>query len=577
MKKLLPLVLALFALNSFAQETTCGFDHANPAALIKQTNQNIDFYKQAKSESDTGQVLRIPVVVHVIYKTFNGSPVGKISKQQVASQIDFTNEIYRAQYGTRASGPDHRIEFYLANQLPDGTYFDGILLHDIDSLDISETDKQLYKDYGVRSPSLGISDATLKSAVVLPNQEYYNILIVTEINNSNAGGGIQGFAYFPTTSIVDGVVNVYNAWGVRDGGYYPDGDNANLKSYTDLGGTGVHELGHTLALFHTFQGGSCSESNCNIQGDRVCDTPPTTLSSSCSNAACSGTQQVENYMDYTSQTCKDLLTEGQGERMRLTAINSRANLLEAFNTSHKWRETTVDAQLNLPATLCSTNQAYEMEITNTGDSTLERLTIQYGSSYVNADTLEWVGCLLPNQSETIYLPPTDNATATVGFDILKVNTFDYEFQPDIQTSQVGNIQIVVEFSPDVLGGQNGWTIERNGEVVASRESYPNFASAETFTDTVCVQSGCITFTFTDILGNGICCFNGEGDLNVYVNGNLYAQIPEDFTDVWTISNCGANEIVGYYNFMGEKLDSEPQKGLYIVRYGNNTFEKIFKQ
>src|SRR6056297_3102745 len=160
MKKLIPLLLVLFTLNSFAQETSCGFDHANPPALIKQINEDIELFKAAKSD-DTGQILRIPVVVHVVYKTVNGIETGKISREQAASQIDFANEIYRGQHGTIASGPDHGIEFYLANQLPDGTYFDGIMLHNIDDLDLSDANKQLYKDCGVRASGCGLSDATL--------------------------------------------------------------------------------------------------------------------------------------------------------------------------------------------------------------------------------------------------------------------------------------------------------------------------------------------------------------------------------------------------------------------------------
>lgn len=561
-----------------AQETTsCAFEQMNDAENIKHVNEMIEWAKAAKSETD--EIFKIPVVVHNVYKTVNGSMVGDISKEQMSSQVDFLNEIYNAQYGSIASGPNHRIEFYLANILPDGTETDGLFQYDIDSLNLSEANKTLYKDCGVRSSGCGLSDATLKAAIALPNQSYYNIVLVTEIDNNGAGSGVQGFSYFPTISIVDGIVQLYNSWGVRDDGYYPNCTSfcSNLKSYTNKGATGVHEFGHSFALFHTFQGGSCTETNPTIQGDRVIDTPPTTLNSSCSSPACNGTQQVENYLDYTNQTCKDLLTAGQGERMRLTIANSRTNLINNFNTVHEWKPTTIDVEFNLPATLCSTDQDYEFVVTNTGENTLEKLKVVYGSSYSTADTLEMVMTLLPNQYKTVKLPPLLNATATVGIDIIEVNTLPYTFEPVINTAQIGNIQIVVEFNPDVLGGQNGWEIKRNGVVVASRASYPNFQSDETFLDTVCVKGGCIEFTFTDIVGNGVCCFNGEGSLNLYVNGELYATLPETFTDVWSISNCDAAEITGYYNFMGEELSGEPNKGWYIVRYSDNSYTKHFKR
>jgi hypothetical protein len=579
MKKTLSLIFIFFSTLLSAQEVSCAFEQRNDSATIKQVNALIEYAKQSKSESD--EIFKIPVVIHNIYKTVNGSKTGDISKEQMASQVDFLNEIYNAQYKSIASGPNHGIEFYLANTLPDGTPTDGLFQYDIDSLDLSETNKALYKNCGVNaSGGCGMNDALLKGAVALPNQSYYNILLVTEMDNNDGGGGVQGFAYFPTTSVVDGITQIYNTWGLRDEGYYPDCTSfcSNLKSYTDKGATGVHEAAHAFALFHTFQStSSCIETNCDLENDRCCDTPPTILNSSCSSPACNGTQQVENYMDYTSQTCKDLLTPDQGERMRLTIANSRTNLINNFETVHEWKPTTIDVDFELPATLCSTTQDYQFTVTNTGENTLERLSIVYGSNYTSADTLDIVLCLLPNQYKTIHLPPLNEAGATVGMDILKVNTLPYEMEPIIRSSEVGNIEIVVEFVSDILGSQNNWTLERNGAVVASRASYPNFQDETTHLDTICVKGGCLTFTFNDVVGNGVCCFNGEGSLNLYVNGELYATLPETFTDVWSVSNCEAAEIEGYYNFMGEELPSEPTEGWYIIRYTNNTYTKHLKR
>ena len=113
---------------------------------------------------------------------------------------------------------------------------------------------------------------------------------------------MQGFAYLgPTGDCRDGVVVLYNATGTV----------GVQKPGRTLGFTGVHEVGHHLSLWHTFSNtSSCtSESNCETQGDQVCDTP-TTLSNStsqCDGGVCPDAL-VNNFMDYSSETCKDAFT-----------------------------------------------------------------------------------------------------------------------------------------------------------------------------------------------------------------------------------------------------------------------------
>ncbi|MCF6112222.1 zinc metalloprotease [Mesorhizobium muleiense] len=137
---------------------------------------------------------------------------------------------------------------------------------------------------------------------------------------------LLGWATFPwelaTDRDMDGVVIRFDSLpGVSATGPY------------NLGHTGSHEVGHWLGLFHTFQGG------CEEPGDMVFDTPAeATPGDICelqrdSCTALSGSDPVENYMDYSIDSCMTQFSAQQISRMQALIPLFRTTLLRGATAS----------------------------------------------------------------------------------------------------------------------------------------------------------------------------------------------------------------------------------------------------
>ena len=170
----------------------------------------------------------------------------------------------------------------------------------------------------------------VKTPIPLPEDKYFNCYVVSEING-NDGGGVQGYSFvgrYCNTRASLGPVCLYNVTGLNTG-----------KSGRELNGTWTHEIGHALNLYHTFGisigagGGSCDEEpNPCTYGDQVPDTPPTSTNQGCTPNNCPDAM-VENYMDYTYETCKTAFTQNQIERMRHEIYTELDYLVNINNVS----------------------------------------------------------------------------------------------------------------------------------------------------------------------------------------------------------------------------------------------------
>jgi hypothetical protein len=247
---------------------------------------------------------RIPVVVHVVYKT----AVQNISLAQIQSQIAVLNKDFRRKNADIGTVPapfvpataDARIEFKLAATDPAGNPTTGITRTATAITAFSDDDR-------VKSAATGGANAW-------PSDRYLNIWVCP------LAGGLLGYAQFPGgPAATDGVVIRHSAFGTSGTAAAP----------FHLGRTATHEIGHWLNLRHIWgdDGTGCAGS------DLVADTPnqggpnygaPAFPKVSCGNAP--NGDMFMDFMDYVDDRAMTMFTAGQVTRMQATLDGLRSSI-----------------------------------------------------------------------------------------------------------------------------------------------------------------------------------------------------------------------------------------------------------
>ncbi|MCH8163945.1 MAG: zinc metalloprotease, partial [Proteobacteria bacterium] len=345
-------------------------------------------------------VITVPVVFHVVWKTSSQN----ISDAQIFSQIDVLNEDFRRLNADASNTPswftsvaaDCEIEFCLAQRDPTGNSTTGITRTQTTVTSFSTNDN-------IKQTSQGGKDAW-------PRDDYLNIWV------GNLSGGLLGYATFPGAAAWrDGVVIDYQTFGTIGTASWP----------YDEGRTGTHEVGHWFGLYHTFQGGCAgtSSSTCSTNGDRVCDTPPTSSSNtgcpSINQNTCTETPTDQkdmhmNYMDYTNDACMNLFSLGQKSRMQAVLSGTRSSLQSSQGcvpVNLQNLDAGVSAIITPNGTLCQSSITPEVTLKNFGLTTLTSATINYQVDAGPVNTYSWTGSLATLAAQNVTLP---SITASAG-------------------------------------------------------------------------------------------------------------------------------------------------------------------
>lgn len=280
--------------------------NAQYAERYQQTNAAAAQWRANHPEAirSSAPVVTIPVVVHVLYK----NATQNISDQQIYSQIAILNQDYRRMNADTVNTPsvfdtiaaDINVEFCLATLDPQGNPTNGITRTSTTGGQLLGWFSPLGED--AKYDSLGGKNAW-------PADRYLNIWVCELFP------GLLGYAQFPGGNpATDGVVITYTAFG----------NIGTVTAPSLLGRTTTHEVGHWMGLYHIWgDDQDCSGS------DSIPDTPNADQASSsdcqvtrnsCSNedpywGSFDPHDMVQNYMDYSHDSCMNMFTNGQKARM----------------------------------------------------------------------------------------------------------------------------------------------------------------------------------------------------------------------------------------------------------------------
>ena len=326
MKKHLLTILGILSIVTYAQDfhrcyTQQAMEHveeSNPGYLDRVN----EIFERAKlvDGQNRDEVYTIPVVVHIVYDTDEKNlPDSVIYNQIETLNADFRRlnedaENVRDTFNTIVG--DTHIQFALASIDPDGNPTTGITR--------TETTVESFFDFETIAENV---KATSEGGIDPWDQEHYlNIWVcdmsifgfVNILGYATPPDGLEHWPADATAGLSDGVVVQYQVFGSNN----PIPLDIGGTAYDVRGRTLTHEVGHYLGLRHIWGDGDCAAEdgvddtpNADAQSEQDCDDTKNTCVDDILELG-DLPDMIENFMDYSAESCQNSFTLGQIEIMR---------------------------------------------------------------------------------------------------------------------------------------------------------------------------------------------------------------------------------------------------------------------
>jgi hypothetical protein len=284
-----PIPALLFALSALSLSAPAAAGPPSPAPLApvcgsaevdRATRELVERLLALQSERD-GLAVQVPQerTVKVAFHVLHGSRWGKFPERRIRAQVQYLNQAF--------AGTGFRFELVRIDRTRNAAWSTDCAAH----------------------------EAAIKKQLAFDPRRVMNVYVC---RLSSANPNLAGIARYPWEQPEESPLH-----GILLNPIVLTGSG--LPNYGVTGSTLVHEVGHYLGLWHTFEDG-CRD------GDFVADTPaqsgPQRLcqpeTDTCPDEP--GFDDVRNFMNYADDFCHDHFTPGQIERMHQVVSTAKPSL-----------------------------------------------------------------------------------------------------------------------------------------------------------------------------------------------------------------------------------------------------------